>query len=75
MMKNYFLLEGKRSLFVLRKSIMSVVCVILVLGMVVLAAYHLMTQTTVFPKVEVGVVLEDDSDFMDMAMGISIQMF
>lgn len=69
MMKNYFLLEGKRSLFVLRKSIMSVVCVILVLGMVVLAAYHLMTQTTVFPKVEVGVVLEDDSDFMDMAMG------
>lgn len=67
MWKNYFLLEGKRSLFVLKKSILSLVCVIGALGMVALGAYHLMTQTTVFPKVEVGVVLEDDSQLMEMA--------
>lgn len=66
MLTNYFRLEGKRSLFVLKKSIVSLVCVVLALGAVVFGVYQLMMQTSIFPKIEVGIVIEDDSQMTEI---------
>lgn len=69
MVTNYFLLEGKRSLFVLKKSIMSLVCVVFALVAVMIGVFQLLMQTPVFPKIEVGIVSDVDSQMLDFAMG------
>ena len=66
MLLNYFLLETKRSLFVLKKSILSMICVLLALGGIVSGMYFLMMKTTVFPKIEVGVVVPEDNTIVEM---------
>ncbi len=67
MLTNYFLLEGKRSLFILKKSIMSLACVVLAFAAIVLVVCQLMLQTTLFPKIEVGVVMDEDDQMMEVA--------
>ena len=69
MLTNYFLLEGKRSLFVLKKSIVSLVCVVVALLVVVIGMLQLYTKTNVFPKIEVGIVAEGDNWMIDYAKG------
>ena len=67
MLTNYFLLEGKRSFYVLKKSIMSLICVLLALGTMVTGMYFLMMQTTLFPKIDVGVVVSEEDTLVEMA--------
>lgn len=66
MLSNYFWLEAKRSLFVLKKSILSVICVLLALGSIATGMFFLMTETTVFPKVEVGVVIPEENTMVEL---------
>ena len=66
MLLNYFWLEAKRSFFVLKKSILSMICVLLALGTIVTGMYFLMMETTVFPKVGVGVVIPEENTMVEM---------
>lgn len=67
MLTNYFLLEGKRSLRFLKKSIISLTCVVLSFAAIVLVVCQLMLQTTLFPKIEVGVVMDKEDEIMELA--------
>ncbi len=67
MLANYFLLEGKRSLIFLKKSILSMTCVVLSFAAIVLVVCHFMLQTTLFPKIEVGVVMNEEDEIMELA--------
>ena len=66
MFLNYFFLEAKRSFFVLKKSILSMICVLFALGTIVTGMYFLMMETTVFPKIEVGVVVPEKNTMVEM---------
>lgn len=66
MILNYFWLEAKRSFFVLKKSILSMMCVVLAISTIAAAMYYLMMETTLFPKVEVGVVVPEENTMVEM---------
>ena len=63
---NYFLLEAKRSLMVLKNSIFSMISMVMVLCTIVAGLYYFMMETTVFPKIEVGVVLSEEDTVLEM---------
>ena len=67
MLTNYFLLEGKRSLIFLKKSIISLTCVVLSFAAIALVMCQLMLQTTLFPKIEVGIVMDEEDGIMELA--------
>ena len=68
MVANYFLFEGKRCLYVWKKSIVSLACVILAVVALVIAVYQVMLSNTIFPKIDVGVVVEEDDTRMELVL-------
>lgn len=50
----------------LKKSILSMICVLLALGTIVTGMYFLMMETTVFPKIGVGVVMPEENTMVEM---------
>ncbi len=63
---NYLKLEAKRSFFVLNKSIGSMICVLLAVGAIVTAMYFLLMETTIFPKIQVGVVVPEKNTVVEL---------
>ena len=50
----------------LKKSIVSMICVLLALGTIAIGMYVLMMETAVFPKIEVGIVVPEENTIVEM---------
>ncbi|MGN1157684.1 MAG: ABC transporter permease [Agathobacter sp.] len=50
----------------MKKSILSMMCVVLAISTIAAAMYYLMMETTLFPKVEVGVVVPEENTMVEM---------